>query len=134
MEFPDAMETVARWFEVAGVVVFVLGAVWTAVRAFADWRNDGPIYLNIRRHFGQSLILGLEILVAADIIKTVTVETTLENVTALGILVLVRTLLSFSLNVEITGVLPWQRAAFEAQRSTASSPDVHLSDGSRHTD
>ena len=115
MEFSDAMETVARGFEVVGVLIFLVGGVWTAVRAFTDWRDDGPVYLNIRRHFGQSLILGLEILVAADIIKTVTVETTIENVTALGVLVLVRTLLSFSLNVEITGVLPWRRAAFETQ-------------------
>ena len=121
MEFSDAMETVARGFEVVGVLIFLFGGVWTAVRAFIDWRDDGPVYLNIRRHFGQSLILGLEILVAADIIKTVTVETTIENVTALGVLVLVRTLLSFSLNVEITGVLPWRRAEFEAQHGEGAA-------------
>ena len=121
MEFSDAMETVARGFEVVGVLIFLVGGVWTAVRAFTDWRDDGPVYLNIRRHFGQSLILGLEILVAADIIKTVTVETTIENVTALGVLVLVRTLLSFSLNVEITGVLPWRRAEFEAQQGEGAA-------------
>ena len=67
------------------------------------------------------MLLGLEVLVAADIIKTVTVDTSLESVVVLGLLVLVRVILSFSLDVEIDGMLPWRRARYD---------DAHAKDAS----
>ena len=103
------METVAQGFEVVGVGILVVGGVWAAVLAVRDALAKDEFYVNIRRRFGKALLLGLEVLVAADIIKTVTVATSLETVVALGILVIVRTLLSFSLDIEIEGIVPWRR-------------------------
>jgi uncharacterized membrane protein len=64
---------------------------------------------------GRGILVALEVLVAADLIRTVAVEPTLQNVGVLGIIVLIRTVLSFSLDVEIDGVLPWRRAAGSRQ-------------------
>ena len=63
---------------------------------------------------GRGLLLGLTILVAADIIKTVTVEQSLESVASLGILVLIRVVLSFALDAEVDGIVPWRRSGFES--------------------
>jgi hypothetical protein len=64
----------------------------------------------LRESFGGVILLGIEILVAADLVRTVAVATTLENVVILGLIVLIRTVLSFSLEIEIEGVAPWRRA------------------------
>jgi hypothetical protein len=64
----------------------------------------------MRQAFGGAILLGLEILVAGDLIRTVAVEPTLDNVIVLGIIVLIRTFLSFSLEIEINGEVPWKRA------------------------
>ena len=68
-------------------------------------------YKVLRQSFGGVILLGLEILVAADLVRTVAVEPTLDNVVILGLIVLIRTMLSFSLEIEIEGVAPWRRAA-----------------------
>ncbi len=109
------MEDIARAFEVAGVGVLVVGGVVAALWSFRLRVTGQPAYLAFRRWFGRVLLLGLEILVAADVIKTVAVDTTLENVLVLGVLVLVRTILSFSLEVEIDGMWPWRRRAMELE-------------------
>src|SRR6188472_2334715 len=67
-------------------------------------------YQVLRESFGGVILLGIEILVAADLVRTVAVATTLENVVILGLIVLIRTVLSFSLEIEIEGVAPWRRA------------------------
>jgi len=67
-------------------------------------------YLCVRETFGRSILLGLEILVAADLIRTIAVEPTLENLAVLAALIAIRTLLSWSLEVEIDGRWPWQRS------------------------
>ncbi len=115
MGFENVMEDVARVFEAVGVGVLVLGGIWAFIKAIGNWRKKRDVYTGIRKDFGRALLLGLEILVAADIVKTVSVATTLDNVVILGILVLVRTLLSFSLDVEIDGVAPWRRASNSVQ-------------------
>lgn len=61
-----------------------------------------------RRKLGRSILLGLEFLVAADIINTVSIKPTMESVTILGLIVLIRTFLSFSLEIELEGKLPWK--------------------------
>ena len=63
----------------------------------------------LRDAFGNVILLGLEILVAADLVRTVAVAPTIENVVILGVIVLIRTVLSFSLEIEIEGVAPWRR-------------------------
>ena len=68
------------------------------------------VYLVLRQAFGGTLLLGLEVLVAADLVRTVAVAPTLDNVLVLGLIVVIRTFLSFSLETEIEGVAPWRRA------------------------
>lgn len=118
------MEWVANAFEVVGVAIIAIGGALALAQALRS-RTDADAYFDdARRRFGRPLLLGLEVLVAADIIDTVTVDRSLENVLALGILVLVRTVLSFSLDVELDGVLPWRRAELELARSGArEAPD-----------
>ncbi|BCB76102.1 DUF1622 domain-containing protein [Phytohabitans flavus] len=112
MGFEGLIEHVARGFELAGVAVLIVGLVWSAAVAVRLWRRAGGrrAYQAVREFFGGSLLLGLEVLVAADLIRTVAVNPTLESVAVLGLIVLIRTFLSFSLQIEIDGVPPWRRA------------------------
>ncbi len=111
--FTSVMDHVAQGFEALGTVVLVVGIVWSFVLALVAWRRSGQAakgYLALRTSFGGTLLLGLEILVAADLVRTVAVAPTLDNVLVLGLIVLIRTVLSFSLETEIEGVAPWKRA------------------------
>ena len=112
MRFTDVMEHVARAFEVVGAAVLVVGLVWSIVAAARAWRTtDGRTgYRLLRETFGGALLLSIEILVAADLIRTVAVSPTLTSVAVLALIVLIRTFLSFSLEIEIEGVPPWRRA------------------------
>ena len=76
----------------------------------------------LRNSFGNVILLGLEILVAADLVRTVAVAPTVENVVILGVIVLIRTLLSFSLEIEIEGVAPWRRALTTGTRRRGGTP------------
>ena len=98
MHFTEVMDWVSRGFEVAGVVVLIAGFVSGAWRSAALWRRARESsYQVVRRSFGRSILLGLEILVAADLIRTVAVDQTWQNVLTLGVIVLIRTFLSLSL-------------------------------------
>ncbi len=111
MNFTEIMDYVSRGFEVAGIAVLVVGFLSGVVRslhAYFTGRSEAS-YGILRRYFGRSILLGLEILVAADLIRTVAVDPTWENVLVLGLIVLIRTFLSFSLEVEMDGVWPWRR-------------------------
>lgn len=112
MAFVELMDYVGKAFEAVGVGVLVLGLVWSVVVSTRVWRKaEGrEAYRVLRESFGGVLLLGLEILVAADLIRTVAVEPSMENVLVLGLIVLIRTFLSFSLQIEIEGVPPWRRA------------------------
>ena len=117
MDFQHIIETVGRFMDFAGVAVMVIGAVVSipmAVRGFQPKRlPEGAeplsVYRSYRQLLGRSILLGLELLVAADIIRTVAVTPTFESVGVLAIIVLIRTFLSFSLELEITGRWPWQK-------------------------
>ena len=118
MSFVDAMERVAQLFEAIGALVLLGGLVVATGVAARCWRRDRDpraAYGRLRQSFGSAILLGLEILVAADLVRTVAVAPTLQNVLILGTIVLIRTLLSFSLEIEIEGVVPWRRGA--AQRT-----------------
>lgn len=122
MDFEHIMEVAAQAFEVVGVAILVLGAVYTAARAVAERGQDTDTYQSLRRRFGRTLLLGLEVLVAADIVKTVAIESTLDSVLVLAVLVVVRTVLSLSLDAEIDGVAPWRRAEVEARTPPGDGP------------
>ena len=108
-----AMEHIARAFEWIGIGVIVAGVLITAWVSVVACRTSGPIaaYVTGRRTFGRALLASLEVFVAADLIRTVSVDLTLQGVGALGLLVVIRTILSFSIDVEISGTLPWRAAA-----------------------
>ena len=113
MTFTEAMDDVAKAFEVLGAAVLFLGLLLALAMSWRVWRRTrrGRVaYQTLRETFGGVLLLGLEILVAADLVRTVAVEPNLENVAILGLIVLIRTFLSFSLEIEIEGVPPWRRA------------------------
>ena len=114
MGFEETMENIAKGFEVVGVAIIVIGGVLALLYGLKDFLHFAKYFEDVKRAFGRPLILGLEVLVAADIIETVTVELNLENVAVLGILVAVRIALSFSLDIEINGMVPWRRAEFDA--------------------
>lgn len=111
MSFREAMETVSTGFEFVGVAVFVIGALLLAARIVGGYVGARPrvTYIGVRNELGRIILLGLEILIIADIIQTITVDLTLTNAATLGVIVLVRTFLSFSLEIELEGAPPWRR-------------------------
>ena len=112
MTFTEMMERVAQLFEFIGAVVLLVGLFVSAglvLRALRRTRDGQQAYRVLRGSFGGVILLGLEILVAADLVRTVAVAPTLDNVLILGLIVLIRTFLSFSLEIEIEGVAPWRR-------------------------
>ena len=106
-------DLIAQVFEIVAAATLVGGLVWSAIVGIGTWsrtRNGSTAYQVLRQMIGGSILLGLEILVAGDLIRTVAVAPTLDNVLVLGLIVLIRTFLSFSLEIEIDGVVPWKRA------------------------
>jgi uncharacterized membrane protein len=111
--FSELMDHVAQGFEGLGAAILVVGMIWSFVLAATAWRRSGSsakAYQVLRQAFGGTVLLGLEVLVAADLIRTVAVAPTLDNVLVLGLIVVIRTFLSFSLETEIEGIAPWRRA------------------------
>lgn len=104
------IETVGLAIEIAGVAVIVLGILYATYASFAAPAKNKTRYETFRILFGRTLLLGLEILVAADIVKTVALEPTLESIAVLGLLVLIRTFLGWALVVELEGRWPWRSA------------------------
>jgi uncharacterized membrane protein len=115
MVFNDVIEKIGMTIDAAGVVVIVTGAaiafVVTAVRLS---RRESNVYQRFRQQLGRAILLGLELLVAADIIRTVAASPNLTSVAILAAIVLIRTFLSFSLEVETTGRWPWQKRDISA--------------------
>ena len=113
LSYETTMLTVAQFFEVTAAVVILVGLFWSvflSLRVYRNTKSGSACYKIMRQAFGGAILLGLEILVAGDLIRTVAVEPTLDNVIVLGIIVLIRTFLSFSLEIEINGEVPWRRA------------------------
>ncbi|MDQ0258677.1 DUF1622 domain-containing protein [Sinomonas atrocyanea] len=110
MDFKAAIEAAGQWVDLAGVATVVIGALISIPLALRR-RGDGSatLYRSYRQLLGRSILLGLELLVAADIIRTVAVTPTLQSVAVLAVIVVIRTFLSFSLELEITGRWPWQK-------------------------
>ena len=114
MSFEQTMDDIARGVEILGVATLLMGLAASLVSgALEFFGGEGPAsaYRTIRAVFARSILLGLEFLVAADIIRTVAVQPSLENVAVLGLIVLIRTFLSFALEVELDGRWPWSHAS-----------------------
>ena len=106
---------VARVIEGAGVFIMAIGLAVVLVRYVIDLLRKGTgSYQQLRVNLGRVILLGLEILIVGDIIRTIIVETSLETVLVLGLIVVIRTVLSFALEVEISGLWPWQQRRVKA--------------------
>ena len=107
----DTMEQVVNGFEVAGVAILVVGSLLAFASAGAALlRGDREAaYQRARQEVGRAILLGLQVLIIADIVLTITVDRTFDSALTLGLIVLVRTFLSFSLEIELEGALPWRR-------------------------
>jgi len=131
--FATVMDHVAQGFEGLGALILVVGVLWSFALAVLAWRQPGQrkqAYTVLRQAFGGTLLLALEILVAADLIRTVAVSPTLDNVLVLGLIVVIRTFLSFSLEIEIEGVVPWRRALASGLGTIKQATQTALGPGS----
>ena len=122
MGYEHFVVAAARVVEIIGVAVLLLGALLAAavsVRRLARGADFQDAYHGLRADLGRAILIGLELLVIADIIGTVAIEPTLQNLGVLAVIVAIRTVLSFALELEVSGRWPWQRAQAvdEAKRS-----------------
>ena len=110
MSYEEFISDLVKWVEAVGAGIMVIGGLASLVVFLRDSavKKQGS-YNRLRRNLGRCILLGLEVLIVADIVRTIVVDPTFESVTVLGIIVLIRILLSFSLEVEIDGTLPWDR-------------------------
>jgi uncharacterized membrane protein len=112
MGYEETVSDVVKVVEAVGAGIMILGGLGALVafvpRALRERTPDS--YEALRRNLGRSILLGLEVLIVADIVRTIIVDPTLESVAVLAAIVLIRILLSFSLEVEIDGAWPWNRA------------------------
>lgn len=123
VSFFEVIETVGKTIDAIGVAAIALGALIAAAGVFPKIRRKtGTAYRDFREQLGRSILLGLEFLVAADIIRTVAITPDARSVAVLAGIVLIRTLLSFSLEVEITGRWPWQKDRKEAAAVNGGQP------------
>src|SRR5688572_11527384 len=116
----SVVPTIVSAIELTGVAIIALGTLITLVQfalAIARRLKVEDAIGTLRSNLGRAILVGLELLVAADIIHTVLVELTLESVAALAGIVIIRTLLSFSLEAEIDGQWPWQRGRQRASKA-----------------
>jgi uncharacterized membrane protein len=115
---------VAVGFEVLGAVAMIIGtiiAVLLGIRSLKRGEGGSVAFQTLRTTLGGGILLGLEVLVAADLIRTITSKPSIEDALILGIIVLIRTVLSMSIQIEIEGVLPWRRALLTSGASVVAA-------------
>ena len=126
MSYDEIVSEVVKVVEAVGAGIMVLGALGAFVVFALRAMRAAPApesYDELRRSLGRSILLGLEVLIVADIVRTIIVDPTLESVAVLGIIVVIRILLSFSLEVEIDGVWPWRRWQLGRNRNPEAPGD-----------
>ncbi|MGO4784785.1 DUF1622 domain-containing protein [Cryobacterium sp. W22_MBD10_FK3] len=126
MTFEAVVEAAVRVVEVVGAAIMVFGGLTALLAGIPRMLRAGTrptAYQAMRRELGRAILLGLEVLIVADIIRTIVVEPTVESVLVLGAIVIIRVLLSFSLEVEMDGVWPWARWRMAGKTGSAQSPD-----------
>jgi uncharacterized membrane protein len=123
--FQELLELVVKGFEVLGVGILIAGSVTALITYVRDVRaiDRTVAYKRLRGNVGRTILLGLEVLIVADIVLTVAIDSTVESAITLGLIVLVRTFLSFSLEIELEGVVPWRlRATEDAEALRTGTP------------
>ena len=117
MVFERVMNDAVKAFEVLGVLILIVGgfiALVGCIIELAHGEDASRVFDDVRARLGRAILLGLEILVVADIIRTIVVSPTLSSALTLGLIVVVRIALSFAIDVEVDGVAPWRKAATPA--------------------
>ena len=117
------IDLIAKVVEVIGVLIMFFGLFYAFYRAYhlnGGFNHDS--YVEIRQTVGKSILLGLEVLIAADIMATVVTDPTINDVMVLGVIVLIRTFLSLSLQVELEGRFPWQNKSEATTKTPPESP------------
>src|SRR3954447_15638689 len=118
MSYEETISNVVKVVEAIGAAIMVLGglgALALFVREIPGAGTADRAYKSLRRNLGRCILVGLEVLIVADIVRTIIVDSTLESVAVLGVIVAIRIVLSFSLEVEIDGVWPWRRRQVEGE-------------------
>ncbi len=112
MDYKGTVSDIVRVVEALGAGIMLVGGTWAflafLVRVSHPESRLGS-YEELRRNLGRSILLGLEVLIVADLVRTIIVDPTYESVVVLGVIVVIRILLSFSLEVELDGMWPWNR-------------------------
>ena len=128
MTFEQIMNDAVKAFEILGVLILIVGGFMALFDCVVDLiRRTAPsiAFDRVRARLGRAILLGIEILVVADIIRTIVVSPTLSSALSLGLIVVVRIALSFAIDVEVDGVAPWRKAALEAsQHPNDHAPEV----------
>lgn len=112
MDYKEIIELVGRYIEITGVFIIVVGASLATVHFVVKWFKNKTLlheYKDYRQNLGRSILLGLEFLVAGDIIRSIAVPPNITTVTVLAIVVLIRSFLAIELEMEIEGRWPWQK-------------------------
>jgi uncharacterized membrane protein len=115
--FERIMNDAVKAFEILGVLILIVGGLMALFDCVVDLiRRTAPsiAFDRVRARLGRAILLGIEILVVADIIRTIVVSPTLSGALSLGLIVVVRIALSFAIDIEVDGVAPWRKAAMEA--------------------
>ncbi|WP_237057070.1 DUF1622 domain-containing protein [Microbulbifer sediminum] len=122
-QFLQAIEVTGLAIEIFGVLVILVGCCFSTGKFLATYRQlpGAESFRNFRQQLGRAIILGLEFLIAGDIIRTVIVSESLENVGILALIILMRAFLSFTLEMEIEGQLPWSRAPGKREPATPAA-------------
>jgi uncharacterized membrane protein len=126
VSYDEIVSEVVKVVEGVGAGIMVVGALGAFIVFASRTARAGAApesYDELRRNLGRFILLGLEVLIVADIVRTIIVDPTLESVTVLAIIVVVRILLSFSLEVEIDGLWPWRRWQLTRTRNPKAPPD-----------
>ena len=113
LSYSELMSDIVKVFELVGVAILIVGSTIAFGGYAVELARRTPrltAFKDLRASLGRSILLGLEVLVVADIVRTIVVEPTLESAVTLGVIVLVRVLLSFAIDIEVDGVAPWKRA------------------------
>jgi uncharacterized membrane protein len=124
MSYEETISGVVKGVEAVGAAIMVLGglgALAVFTRDVVRARHADGAYRVLRRNLGRCILLGLEVLIVADIVHTIIVDPTVESVAVLGVIVVIRIVLSFSLEVEMDGVWPWRRRQVDDRPETDAS-------------
>jgi uncharacterized membrane protein len=123
--YDQLISDVVKVVEATGAAIMIIGGLLALVDYIVSLVHPGTrgdAYRALRQRLGQAILLGLEVLIIGDIVRTIIVDPTVESVAVLGMIVVIRIVLSFALEVEIDGVWPWSQWRIDKQTSHAEPP------------